>query len=413
MRKVVMGYRFLKFTSSYPDFVNRFIESNQDYDSLSYRVFFNRYTNEYNGINHGKYLEKLGNITQFYNVSIKQLQLQWAKENGIKYTEKNWQKEIIIAQIQQFEPDIIYLEDLYFFDEKLRQEIRDIVHKTTKIIGWRSAPTLDFSRFRDIDLILTGAPNFVEIMSKFKINAYYLPLAFDESILGKIPPLKRDLDFTFLGSVGSSEGPFKNRYNLLKQLYRKTPIEIWGDKNDWNLHALDISFFNPNNPTGISQRRVDIIMKNPLIPKEVIQNGIMLLRKRKYYLFSNKKNSDRIHNSIFGIQYFKILARSKLTFNCHIDCSENYAGNMRLFEATGMGAGLITDWKENISDFFKPDAEIITYRNAKECIDKITYYLKNDDEREAIAKAGQNRTLNEHTYEKRIIKLNMLINELL
>ena len=32
---------------------------------------------------------------------------------------------------------------------------------------------------------------------------------------------------------------------------------------------------------------------------------------------------------------------------------------MRLFEATGCGTLLITDWKENIEDFFKIDKEIV------------------------------------------------------
>ena len=34
-------------------------------------------------------------------------------------------------------------------------------------------------------------------------------------------------------------------------------------------------------------------------------------------------------------------------------------------------------------------------------IDKIKYYLEHNEEREAIARAGYERTLREHTYEKR------------
>ena len=34
-------------------------------------------------------------------------------------------------------------------------------------------------------------------------------------------------------------------------------------------------------------------------------------------------------------------------------------------------------------------------------IDKIKYYSKRNEEREAIAQAGYERTLREHTYEKR------------
>jgi spore maturation protein CgeB len=64
-----------------------------------------------------------------------------------------------------------------------------------------------------------------------------------------------------------------------------------------------------------------------------------------------------------------------------------------MFESTAMGALLLTEESENINQIFTPDKEIATYRNPEEAIDKIRYYLNHTDEREAIAKAGQQRTL--------------------
>ncbi|MDQ3755068.1 MAG: glycosyltransferase, partial [Acidobacteriota bacterium] len=81
-----------------------------------------------------------------------------------------------------------------------------------------------------------------------------------------------------------------------------------------------------------------------------------------------------------------------------IDISPVSASNMRLFEATGVGSCLLTDWRANISTLFEPDREVVTYRNAEECIEKATYLLDHESERQQIARAGQRRTLREHTY---------------
>ncbi|NIR14974.1 MAG: glycosyltransferase family 1 protein, partial [Desulfobacterales bacterium] len=102
------------------------------------------------------------------------------------------------------------------------------------------------------------------------------------------------------------------------------------------------------------------------------------------------------------MENYEISARSKIALNSHIDCFENYAGNMRLYEVTGMGACLLTDWKINLPELFEPEVEVVTYRSVEECREKVSYLLENDTERRAIAAAGQKRTLRDHTYRQRV-----------
>ena len=104
---------------------------------------------------------------------------------------------------------------------------------------------------------------------------------------------------------------------------------------------------------------------------------------------------------------------SKITINRHIDVAENYANNMRLYEATGCGALLVTDYKDNLSELFVPDQEVVTYRSVEEAVDKIKYYLSHEDERSKIAKAGKERTLSEHTYYNRMCQLKEIISKYL
>jgi spore maturation protein CgeB len=79
-----------------------------------------------------------------------------------------------------------------------------------------------------------------------------------------------------------------------------------------------------------------------------------------------------------------------LTLNHH-GAIPPYANNLRLFEATGVGTLLVTDWKAKLHDMFEPGKEVIAYRSAEECAELVKYYLEHDEERQAIARAGQQR----------------------
>ena len=63
---------------------------------------------------------------------------------------------------------------------------------------------------------------------------------------------------------------------------------------------------------------------------------------------------------------------------------------------------MITDWKENISDFFEPDKEVVVFKTPGECADKVRYLLNNEPKRKEIAAAGQKKTLEFYGFEKRI-----------
>ena len=56
----------------------------------------------------------------------------------------------------------------------------------------------------------------------------------------------------------------------------------------------------------------------------------------------------------------------------------------------------------NLNDLFKVGKEVIEYTDTKDLVKKIKYYLDHEDERIKIARAGQTRTLKEHSYENRM-----------
>ena len=85
----------------------------------------------------------------------------------------------------------------------------------------------------------------------------------------------------------------------------------------------------------------------------------------------NSKAYIRHHDDTWGLEMYRKLAESKITLNCHEEIAGNYASNMRLYKATGMGACLITDWKENLPNIFEPDLEIVIYRSLDKLVSSV------------------------------------------
>jgi hypothetical protein len=67
-----------------------------------------------------------------------------------------------------------------------------------------------------------------------------------------------------------------------------------------------------------------------------------------------------------------------------------------------VGALLITDYRDNLSDLFEIGKEVVAYRSAEECEDLIRYYQSHPAEAEAIARAGQEKTWRDHSYDARM-----------
>jgi spore maturation protein CgeB len=82
---------------------------------------------------------------------------------------------------------------------------------------------------------------------------------------------------------------------------------------------------------------------------------------------------------------------------------------MRLFEATGAGAMLVTESAPNLSDFFAEGREVVTYDHPDDLMEKLSHYLEHDGERIAIASAGQRRTLRDHTYAQVMARLSEIL----
>lgn len=74
----------------------------------------------------------------------------------------------------------------------------------------------------------------------------------------------------------------------------------------------------------------------------------------------------------------------------------------RTFEIPGAGGFLLTEFVPGLERFYRPGREAAVFRDMRDLVAKIRYYLQHPKERDAVAEAGFLRTRRDHTYERRL-----------
>ena len=375
-------YRFLRISSAYPDFIKNFEKKkirNLKYDSLLKKYFKQNYSvSNYITEELKKKKYKCFEIVSNFDL----LQNKWLKEFG-NFTSN---KEVILQQIEYYKPNIVFIGNADIAKKKLINEIKALEF-VKHIFCFHCAPLKKniLENLEEIDTIVTCTEGYKKFFQK-KLNkkALLIQHSFPKNI--SVKSKKRDIDITFIGSIFLGKGLHDYR------------VEI--------LYAL-ISKFK-NNYIAINFSKYFFLILFLEVIKSIFK--LQILKKLNFfykilYIYFNSKTP------IFGTNNFEILSRSKILINTHIDDTK-YAGNMRLFEGTGLGCMMITDSKRGLKKLFKIGKEIVTFKNTKDLINKCNYYLSNDLILKKIAQNGKNRTLLFHNYEKRIKILNNYIKKI-
>lgn len=353
-------------TSYYPPFLSRFFEANPMLKDESYDVILTHLLEMFfadtGALHH--HIEKAGHESFIIISNCEILQKKWAQEQGFVYKEENWMLEIAFEQIKQFKPDLFYLEYVYEFFGDFVKEIKPYCKY---IASWISSPLNESVPLTGIDLIFSSTPDFVQLFKSRGFNAEYMHPAFDVRILKQINnPKKKDIPFSFVG--GWSEVHI-NRKVALTKLVKKTPIKLWGYSYKRNYSKRSVDFY-----------------KNLLIKK----NGDVL----KAY-----------NGEAWGLEMYDIIQRSSITFNIHESLLKGYVGNMRMFEATGVGTMILNDEGINLPELFVPGKEIETYSSIDDAIEKANYYIRNPEKALEIGLNAQKRTVQDYNYDEYVKKL--------
>lgn len=322
--------------------------------------------------------------------NIQQFIKKWAEENYFPTFDNT---QIIVEMLKRFGPDILFY-DLYDID--LLKQIKAVIPSIKLVAMWKGSSSVDSEIFKHIDLTISCAPEEVVRLNKMGLKAEHLHHAFNETILQLTEPATEHFDVVFIGQIFKSIGFHINRDVLLSKLVKEISLEIFSSAydlkySDFAYHFLKKTILTSLIPFYYSAEKITGKYKSQLEKSLTYPITPYSLRLRK-----------SLRSSVYGKKMYDVINASKVVLNIHADSSPTYASNMRLFETTGVGSCLLTDWKVNINELFKEDKEVVTFRSEQECVEKAKWLLNNSEERNKIALAGQRRVFSSHLFKHRV-----------
>jgi hypothetical protein len=261
--------------------------------------------------------------------------------------------EALVERVRHTKPDVVHIQSMDLLEPWVIAELRD----EARLVVGQVATELPSNRsYRDYGLVVSSIPGVVDRFRREGADAEWLPLAFEPSVRESVAEVERDIPVSFVGSFTSR---YSDRIELVEAVAKAAPLQTW---------TADIE---------------SVPADSPIRPT--------------------------IQGPAWGRSMYEVLARSQLTLNTHGRIAGDDANNLRLFEATGMGALLVTDAKRNMGELFEVGSEVVTYRDADDCARIVRYYVDHPDEAAAIAAAGQRRTMRDHTWANRMARLAELV----
>jgi spore maturation protein CgeB len=314
-------------------------------------------------------LRKLGHEVWDIHANNECMQKAWADEHGLKIdfgprwefrlrrgivpwvspVPRDWVHDILNKQIAHYKPDVLLNQAMDNIGSDFFAAVKPYVKM---LVGQHAATSLLVNQNWSVyDLVISSFPPTLDWFRLRGVPAELNRLGFEPRVLSHLRDGERTIPISFVGSFHTVHS---TRVEWLEYLSSIFQTKIWSP------HASHLPDSSP------------------------------ILRSRV--------------GSAWRIDMYQVFRDSLLTLNHHGDIPP-YGNNCRLFEATGVGTLLITDWKANLREMFEPGKEVVCYRTPQECVEMVQYYLEHDEEREVIARAGQQRTLRDHTYYQRTAEL--------
>lgn len=245
------------------------------------------------------------------------------------------------------------------------------------------------------------------------VHLYHLPLAANVDRTSGLLISKEDEeiysnDISFVGDLYQENGYNEKIQELGKEMSEKINGIIqkialhWG-KGYECFDTLDYELVDP-----ILDRLHLYINKNLHIDKRYMLELYLLSRKiseidricilnalalnYNVTLYTGSDTSDLQNVNVRGrISYLeempKVFYLSKINLNITMRSIETGIPQ-RVFDIMGVGGFVLSNYQEEIAEYFEPDKEIVLFHDVNELIEKVDYYLAHEEERIRIAING-------------------------
>lgn len=362
-------------------------------DDLSYSEHLQKLLNDSTDFvsSYTKTFNRIGIASSCIIVNDKALQKKWTRENSFKKLSSDL---LVFEQVASYKPEVLFIEDLRFVSIDLLKKIKSEVNEIKLFVAYHCAPfdRLLLDKLNYVDLILTCTPGLRDQFSSHNINSYLVYHGFDIDLLNKIGnnSSKKYDRIVFSGSLFQGKGYHNERLEIIEKIL----------ENDINisLYANLESNCRINAKKGLYS--VNLLLNSLKINSITSRISFLSKSTEKIKGYSGLLRSSA-NSPVFGLEMYQMLCQYGIVLNNHGQVAGNFAGNMRMFEATGVGACLITDNKHNMPDLFDIDNEVVVYNSHEECLEKIKWLLSNESKAKQVAESGQKKTLCSHTVENR------------
>lgn len=138
-------------------------------------------------------------------------------------------------------------------------------------------------------------------------------------------------------------------------------------------------------------------------------NGMVSLERMNEVFLKSKINLNLSNSKCYDVRY--VLSHPihlAHTLKTKKDATQMKA---RHFEICYNGGFQLADFAAGLDDYLEIGKDVVCYKDVDEAINLIKYYLKHDQEREAIKRAGFEKSVHCHTYEHRLSDVIKFIEE--
>jgi spore maturation protein CgeB len=329
------------------------------------------------------------------------MQEMWSKENEFHDNSGDYEFNILNEQVKRFQPDILFIFGASYYDQNNRLDrITNNCTSIKKKICWYGAPEGNENIFVQYDLVLTNSISLRDSIRKKGGKSEKLDHAFEPEIINAIQKKPKINKICFIGSLIPGNEWHNKRINYLESLAENFDVQIYS-----NVNRLSHKNKLLKKTFEIRQRASSFIAKYTS-SDSIFQNYANPDNLPKFSFLDNSPINKIIKRPVYGIDMLQKLSEYRVTFNMHIAQTGNYACNIRLLEATGVGTCLITDKKTGNGSFLSRFNNFCSYDSKEDLITKTDHLMSNHRLTDQISEELQQQTISKHNTKNQFDRLN-------
>jgi spore maturation protein CgeB len=294
----------------------------------------------------------------------------------------------------------------YFYDACVLPEgIETIRSMGIKAVNWYCNGSYQFHLVEEIsphyDWCLVPEKYRLEDYRAIGAQPIYCQEAANQEIY-KPYQVPVEFDVTFVGQA------YGDRPEYIRCLLdNNIDVRVWG--YGWDKYAQNYQS-QVVNPVRRLAQSVREFWSNTDV-EDVFRRLLNLELLRSAQKAASETSTIKLPDEIIGtvlcdLEMVQMYSRSKINLgfsSCNTGEAEKRILQIRLrdFEVPMSGGFYLVEYMEELEEFFEIGKEVVCYTDPEDLVEQVKYYLIHDSEREKIRRAGHERCLRDHTWQKR------------